>query len=117
LAKAIRKNKSLKKINLAHNSIGDAGVIHLAAAIPSHRKLRELNLTSNQITDEGAIAFAQVGAITLASVNRVCFCQSFRALPLLPILSIDSFLRSLSLSGIARFAVRPRRRRAQIPHH
>lgn len=49
----LEKNKSLKKLNLAYNHLGDKGIESIAKALEENKTLKSLNLTGNNISDEG----------------------------------------------------------------
>lgn len=53
-------NKNLLSLNLAFNSIGDAGANHIAQGLRLNRSLLCLSLSHNQIGDEGAARLAEV---------------------------------------------------------
>ncbi|XP_016133316.1 leucine-rich repeat-containing protein 71 [Sinocyclocheilus grahami] len=53
-------NKNLLSLNLAFNSIGDAGAIHIAQGLRLNRSLLCLSLSYNQIGDNGAAHLAEV---------------------------------------------------------
>ncbi|XDV34091.1 hypothetical protein PO909_004296 [Leuciscus waleckii] len=53
-------NKKLLSLNLAFNSIGDAGANHIAQGLRLNRSLLCLSLSHNQIGDEGAARLAEV---------------------------------------------------------
>ncbi len=55
-----RQNKKLQTLNLAYNSLGDAGAEHIARSLKFNRTLLVLNLSSNDISDQGAEKFAEV---------------------------------------------------------
>ena len=55
-----RQNKKLQTLNLAYNSLGDAGAEHIARSLKFNRTLLVLNLSSNDISDKGAEKFAEV---------------------------------------------------------
>ncbi|KAI2653046.1 Leucine-rich repeat-containing protein 71 [Labeo rohita] len=53
-------NKNLLSLNLAFNSFGDAGAIHIAQGLRLNRSLLCLSLSYNQIGDNGAAHLAEV---------------------------------------------------------
>ncbi|XP_016119406.1 leucine-rich repeat-containing protein 71-like, partial [Sinocyclocheilus grahami] len=53
-------NKNLLSLNLAFNSIGDAGAIHISQGLRLNRSLLCLSLSYNQIGDNGAAHLAEV---------------------------------------------------------
>ncbi|XP_043074091.1 leucine-rich repeat-containing protein 71 [Puntigrus tetrazona] len=53
-------NKNLLSLNLAFNSIGDAGAIHIAQGLRLNCSLLCLSLSFNQIGDDGAAHLAEV---------------------------------------------------------
>ncbi|XP_060949366.1 leucine-rich repeat-containing protein 71 [Limanda limanda] len=53
-------NKNLLSLNLAFNSIGDAGAAHIAQGLRLNRALLFLSLCNNQIGDSGAAHLAEV---------------------------------------------------------
>ncbi|XP_008279705.1 leucine-rich repeat-containing protein 71 [Stegastes partitus] len=53
-------NKNLMSLNLAFNSIGDAGATHIAKGLRLNRALLFLSLSSNQIGDSGAAHLAAI---------------------------------------------------------
>ncbi|XP_016407118.1 leucine-rich repeat-containing protein 71 [Sinocyclocheilus rhinocerous] len=53
-------NKNLLSLNLAFNSIGDAGAIHISQGLHLNRSLLCLSLSYNQIGDNGAAHLAEV---------------------------------------------------------
>ncbi|XP_044027570.1 leucine-rich repeat-containing protein 71 isoform X2 [Siniperca chuatsi] len=53
-------NKNLISLNLAFNSIGDAGATHIAQGLRLNRALLCLSLSNNQIGDSGAAHLAEV---------------------------------------------------------
>ncbi|XP_067217702.1 leucine-rich repeat-containing protein 71 [Chanodichthys erythropterus] len=53
-------NKNLLSLNLAFNSIGDAGANHIAQGLRLNRSLLCLSLSYNQIGDDGAACLAEV---------------------------------------------------------
>ncbi|XP_051247104.1 leucine-rich repeat-containing protein 71 isoform X2 [Dicentrarchus labrax] len=53
-------NKNLLSLNLAFNSIGDAGAIHIAQGLRLNRALLFLSLSNNQIGDVGAAHLAAI---------------------------------------------------------
>ncbi|XP_051728872.1 leucine-rich repeat-containing protein 71 [Ctenopharyngodon idella] len=53
-------NKNLLSLNLAFNSIGDAGANHIAQGLRLNRSLLCLSLSYNQIGDDGAARLAEV---------------------------------------------------------
>ncbi|XP_058608699.1 leucine-rich repeat-containing protein 71 isoform X2 [Onychostoma macrolepis] len=53
-------NKNLLSLNLAFNSIGDAGAVHIAQGLRLNRSLLCLSLSYNQIGDNGAAHLAEV---------------------------------------------------------
>lgn len=55
-----RQNKKLQTLNLAYNSLGDAGAEHIARSLKFNRTLLVLNLSSNDISDEGVQKIAEV---------------------------------------------------------
>lgn len=61
LARSLRTNASLQKLELGHNRIGDEGTKALAKAIESSHTpvLEAVTLTSTRMTDTGAPAFGQ----------------------------------------------------------
>lgn len=63
LAENIRENRSLVRLSLDNNNVGDEGSIALARAFQGqHRKLKILQLRKNNIRDRGAIALAYLSA-------------------------------------------------------
>ena len=58
LADALTKNKSLTELYLSNNNIGALGAAALAAAFTENKSLTKLNLYSNNIGDPGAAALA-----------------------------------------------------------
>lgn len=52
LAQGLRRNTSLRRLNLDRNHIGDSGLTELASVLP-HPTLEALSLNDNDITDEG----------------------------------------------------------------
>ncbi|XP_076864214.1 leucine-rich repeat-containing protein 71 isoform X3 [Brachyhypopomus gauderio] len=66
LSTAHTANKTLLSLNMAFNSIGDAGAIHIAQGLRLNRSLLCLSLANNHIGDEGAAHLAEVlGPFTL----------------------------------------------------
>ena len=59
LAKALKVNTSLTKLNLFGNSIGDEGAMHLTNALKVNTSLTKLNLNANSIGAEGAKHLAE----------------------------------------------------------
>ncbi|MGC6366600.1 MAG: hypothetical protein ACON35_01210 [Candidatus Marinamargulisbacteria bacterium] len=59
LAKALRENISLKKINLSCNPLQPEGVCYLAEALKINTSLQEIDLSSNKIKDKGVIALVK----------------------------------------------------------
>ncbi|XP_017570867.2 leucine-rich repeat-containing protein 71 isoform X1 [Pygocentrus nattereri] len=53
-------NKNLLTLNMAFNSIGDGGAIHIAQGLRLNRSLLCLSLANNHITDTGAVCLAEV---------------------------------------------------------
>ncbi|XP_034747719.1 leucine-rich repeat-containing protein 71 isoform X1 [Etheostoma cragini] len=53
-------NKNLLSLNLAFNSIGDAGATHIAQGLRLNRALLFLSLSNNQIGDSGAAHLAAI---------------------------------------------------------
>ncbi|XP_070778262.1 leucine-rich repeat-containing protein 71 [Enoplosus armatus] len=53
-------NKNLMSLNLAFNSIGDAGATHIAQGLRLNRALLFLSLSNNQIGDSGAAHLAAI---------------------------------------------------------
>ncbi|KAM3595810.1 uncharacterized protein V6R79_003195 [Siganus canaliculatus] len=53
-------NKNLVSLNLAFNSIGDAGAAYIAQGLRLNRALLCLSLSNNQIGDLGAARFAEI---------------------------------------------------------
>ncbi|KAL7824612.1 hypothetical protein AOLI_G00328050 [Acnodon oligacanthus] len=53
-------NKNLLTLNMAFNSIGDGGAIHIAQGLRLNRSLLCLSLANNHITDAGAVCLAEV---------------------------------------------------------
>ncbi|XP_056336311.1 leucine-rich repeat-containing protein 71 [Danio aesculapii] len=53
-------NKNLLSLNLAYNSIGDAGALHIAQGLRLNRSLLCLSLSYNHIGDNGAARLAEV---------------------------------------------------------
>ncbi|XP_062846140.1 leucine-rich repeat-containing protein 71 isoform X2 [Trichomycterus rosablanca] len=60
LSTACSANKNLLSLNMAFNSIGDAGAIHIAQGLRFNRTLMHLSLASNHISDAGASCLAEV---------------------------------------------------------
>lgn len=60
LARGLAGNRSLKRIDLSFNEMGDEQAIVLAASLQGHPTLKVLNLTSNDIGARGAQALAQM---------------------------------------------------------
>jgi len=54
IAAALKDNKSLTKLYLMGNQIGDAGAKEIAAALKDNKSLTKLHLGGNKIGDEGA---------------------------------------------------------------
>lgn len=50
LAQALKKNTTLRRLNLDNNRIGDGGLIELASVLP-HKALTALSVNQNNITD------------------------------------------------------------------
>ena len=55
-----RQNKKLQTLNLAYNSIGDAGAERIASSLKFNRTLLVLNISSNDVSDTGAQKLAEV---------------------------------------------------------
>jgi hypothetical protein len=54
LAELIRKNSTLRSLDLRSCRVGDAGALALVTAMAAHPSLMRLNLRSNVVTDQGA---------------------------------------------------------------
>lgn len=59
LARALRKNNTLRKLNLKNTQIDESRAEMLATALIQNTSLTELNLSKNKISDHGAIAIAE----------------------------------------------------------
>jgi Ran GTPase-activating protein (RanGAP) involved in mRNA processing and transport len=64
LARGLNLNTTLRRLNLNHNEIGDAGLVELAAVLP-HQTLKALSVNDNKITD------ASMSAIGLAQLQEL----------------------------------------------
>ncbi|XP_070841286.1 leucine-rich repeat-containing protein 71 [Chaetodon trifascialis] len=60
LSTARSANRNLVSLNLAFNSIGDAGATHIAQGLRLNRALLCLSLSNNQIGDSGAAHLAEI---------------------------------------------------------
>ncbi|XP_013868614.1 leucine-rich repeat-containing protein 71 isoform X3 [Austrofundulus limnaeus] len=60
LSTSTTANKNLLSLNLAFNSIGDAGAAHIARGLRLNRTLLFLSLANNQIGDSGAAPLAEI---------------------------------------------------------
>ncbi|XP_037549168.1 leucine-rich repeat-containing protein 71 [Nematolebias whitei] len=60
LSTSTTANKNLLSLNLAFNSIGDAGAAHIARGLRLNRTLLILSLANNQIGDSGAAPLAEI---------------------------------------------------------
>jgi hypothetical protein len=58
LADAIRRNKTLKTLDLDNDSLDDGHLTHIVAALTKNRTLEELMLNHNKITGTGVAMFA-----------------------------------------------------------
>ncbi|XP_049459149.1 leucine-rich repeat-containing protein 71 [Epinephelus fuscoguttatus] len=91
-------NKNLLALNLAFNSIGNAGAAHIAQGLRFNRSLRFLSLCNNQIGDAGAAHLAAIlGEFALTHEEVV----ERRKLLLKRTLSADADQRADQLPSVA----------------
>jgi hypothetical protein len=56
LVDAVKDNGALTSLNLSSNSLGDAGIKHVADVLKSKAGLRSLNIAGNSLQDSGLVA-------------------------------------------------------------
>ena len=59
IGEAIKVNKTLQKLNIAHNNISDDGAAAISDGLQCNISLQELNMSNNMITSEGAKIIAE----------------------------------------------------------
>jgi hypothetical protein len=59
IARALEDNKTLERLDLSHNRIGDEGAIAFAEALKKNKSLKKLGLSHNKIGDPGVKALAK----------------------------------------------------------
>ena len=58
LSRALCQNKSLEKLDICSNNLGDEGITHVAEALEQNRQLKELWISRCGMTDKGAASLA-----------------------------------------------------------
>jgi len=59
IADGVKKNTSLKVLNMSNNEVSDDGAIQIASSIEVNQTLTELCISYNRISSQGAIAIAK----------------------------------------------------------
>jgi len=75
LGKSLSVNKSLTKIDLSHNRLGEKGGESIGNALYSHNKLQELLLQTNEVTPR-ACAVLITGALSSSSLKVLNLSQN-----------------------------------------
>eukprot|EP01006_Ploeotia_vitrea_P040674 TRINITY_DN66446_c0_g2_i1.p1 TRINITY_DN66446_c0_g2~~TRINITY_DN66446_c0_g2_i1.p1 ORF type:complete len:1081 (+),score=140.50 TRINITY_DN66446_c0_g2_i1:81-3245(+) len=59
LARALKTNTHITKLDLSNNNVGDQGAAALASVLKVNRALTSINLTGNAVGDKGALTLAE----------------------------------------------------------